>query len=173
MDYSIEMVNKVNDKIKLIVGLTGPIYSGCTTTAKYLERIEHFGRISISKMFIDPPLWKEYNRKPEREEKQNYGDEKRMENPAHFVERSVEKINEIIKEEGKGTDCFVVECLRNHAEVLEFRRLFQEKFFLIAIYASRDTRRKRAKTNSTEFNRVERMSNHLSFFSCFKHSRVF
>lgn len=153
-------------KIKLIVGITGPIYSGCTTASKWLEGYFHFHRISISENFIDYPLTEQLGHPPERWDRQNFGDTARKENQAYFVEECekylLEKWN---ADPSSFPEYIVVECLRNHAEVLDFKRRFQDKFYLIAIYADKETRANRAGLNPADFKEVnDRDQGVLSLF---------
>jgi deoxycytidylate deaminase/dephospho-CoA kinase len=154
--FNSKQLKQLRNEIKLIIGLTGPISSGCTTTSRYLVAKHGFHRISISEKFIDTQI--DGNMNDLRKIKQDFGDKKRKDEPAYFVHKSIEEMYKLLPKNGqekektaKFPEYFVVECLRNHAEVLAFKKLFPEKFFLIAIYADYFKRGVRDKTNVDEF----------------------
>ncbi len=143
-DYT-SKIHFLKDKIKSIVGLTGPINSGCTTAAKYLEKFHNYHYLSISENFIT----KEFGKgEKNRQKMQDFGNGKRKENPNYFVECCINYLYDFLK--SSTIDSFVVECLRNHVEVQEFNRIFGDKFFLIAIYADRQVRYERYNVDHPE-----------------------
>lgn len=119
---------------KYIYGLTGPLGSGCTTTADYLEK-KGCQKISISKDIL-APLAKVHS-KPfsTRKEKQDFGNFAREHLKTEFKENLLKKISE-------AGDEIVIECFRNPIEI-DFLRDEYPHFYLFALYAHKDKRSKR------------------------------
>lgn len=119
---------------KYIYGLTGPLGSGCTTTADYLEK-KGCQKISISKDILSP-LAKAHS-KPfsTRKEKQDFGNYAREHLKNEFKEKVIRKISE-------GSDEIVIECFRNPIEI-DFLRDEYPHFYLFALYAQKSERLKR------------------------------
>lgn len=119
---------------KYIYGLTGPLGSGCTTTANHLEK-KGCKKISISKDIL-APLAQEYSKAfVTRIEKQNFGNYAREHLKDAFKQKLLEKISD-------GGDEIVIECFRNPIEI-DFLRDEYPHFYLFALYAQKDRRQKR------------------------------
>jgi deoxycytidylate deaminase len=131
----------------LLIGLTGSFGSGCTTAAKYLAK-RGFRKYSLSdeirkiaaKRISDAT----------RDNYQDIGDElRKTKSPSYLAELVFAKI-------AKSADKkIVVESIRNHNEVLFFKRTFG-RFFLINIDAPYKVRWERVKnkyTSESDFHR--------------------
>jgi dephospho-CoA kinase len=125
----------------LVIGITGPIGSGVSTTSRALER-NGFRRISVSGA-IKAKLRKDQRLAPDRtiDEKtvhdfrkrlQDIGNEGRQKSPSHWIEQAL-KISVPV-----GTE-LVIDGIRNLAEVQVLRQRFS-KFFLVAVNASPEVR---------------------------------
>lgn len=119
---------------KYIYGLTGPLGSGCTTTADYFAKTG-CQKISMSRDILTP-LAKEHS-KPfsTRKEKQDFGNYAREYLRNEFKEKLIEKIS-------TSGDEIVIECFRNPIEI-DFLRDEYPHFYLFALFAQKDIRKKR------------------------------
>lgn len=136
-------------KDKIIIGLTGPFGSGCTYVAKL---IEEFGYNYASLSDILRLDYREHGKENEhiRNNLQEFGNEMRQENGNDYFAK---KVFSIIDQ----SDCdkWVVDSIRNTHEV-EFFKKNSGQFYLISIWASKDTRWERVNSkyngNLTNFN---------------------
>lgn len=121
---------------KFIVGLTGSLGSGCTTTARYLES-QGYGYISISADILKPLAEEKGHKFNTRKEKQDFGGLVREDATLRkdFTSRIIEKAREF---EGD----VVIECFRNPIEVNCLRDEFSH-FYLLALYAHKPERNRR------------------------------
>lgn len=123
---------------ELIMGICGPINSGCTTTAKVLES-QGFNLISLSSFVKTEWAKKNPGTTPNRGNLQDTGNELRKVNGnGHFA------IAAINKAESTKTNLVVIDGIRNLGEVQSFRIRFRN-FFLISVIADDEIRRRRAK----------------------------
>lgn len=128
------------DNDTIIIGLTGPFGSGCTYVAH--EFIEKFG---YEYLCLSDVLREEFNKHGEsdvsiRNNLQEFGDELREKNGADYLAKCIaEKINS-----KPTTKKWIVDSIRNTHEI-EFLRKLPGKFYLMAIWADKDTRWDRVK----------------------------
>ena len=128
----------------LVIGLTGPLGSGVTTTSKVLEK-KDFHRISMSEVIRD-----EYRRRRQlspgepiprspdlRKELQDLGNEMRSsQGLSHWIEKAVEPI--------APDQPIVIDGIRNTGEVDWLRRTYP-RFFLVAVVAPERSRWERVR----------------------------
>lgn len=133
----------------IIIGLTGPFGSGCTYVAK--EFIEKLGYKYLS---LSSVLKQEFKKSGEtdiniRNNLQEFGNKMRRENGNDYFAK---KVSEEIKNDAEDTK-WVIDSIRNTHEI-DYLRTLQGKFFLIAVWADKDTRwsRVKEKYNSNEIN---------------------
>lgn len=119
---------------KFIIGLTGSLGSGCTTTTEYIAG-KGYKRISISKDILEPLAQEKNENFNTRENKQNFGNKIRKD----YKDKYRKKLLELISQQ-KGD--VVIECFRNPMEIDFIRDEFPH-FYLIALYAEKDERRSR------------------------------
>ena len=127
-----------NDTI--IIGLTGPFGSGCTYVAK--EYICEFGYkyLSLSDILREEYRKKDNNDESIRNNLQDFGNSLREEHGEDYLARKIiEKIE-------KDTTCnkWVIDSIRNTHEIDYFRKL-SGKFYLMSIWADKETRWERVK----------------------------
>lgn len=133
------------EDIKLIIGLTGSLGSGCTTAARKLGE-NGYNYISISSDILEP-LSKKYSlpfNKPH--EKQDFGNYVRK----HLRNEYKEQLLQQVKEKGNNV---VIECFRNPIEIDFLRDVFPH-FYLIALFAPKEERKKRSSIK--EFDSVDK-----------------
>lgn len=142
-------------RANLVIGLTGPFGSGCSTMRGVLERKFEFYSFKISDdiraevekmgktLEKGQPGW--------RRVLQEHGDEQRKGDVAYWVNKVVERI-----EEAKlGDSSIVIDGLRNSQEVQEIRKIYP-RFFLVAICAPRDERWNRVRQDyNGDFNEFQ------------------
>lgn len=135
---------------RFIIGLTGSLGSGCSTTSKYLEEKLKYKRISISNNILKP-LAKKYGINFETtQNKQDAGNNIRKK---YRDEYRIEFLNEIKKY--KPEDRIVVECFRNPIEI-DFLRDEFPHFYLIALYAPKTERKvRKEKQNENNFDNID------------------
>lgn len=150
----------------LVIGLTGPFGSGCTTMRAVLEQEFQFYSFKVSddirtevdaeKKAIDKgkPGW--------RRVLQEHGDERRKEDIGYWVNKVIRRIDEARL--GKGP--IVIDGLRNSLEVEEIRKIYP-RFFLVAVCAPKDERWNRVredyKGDSREFDDDDRRDQNEDF----------
>lgn len=130
---------------KKIIGFTGSLGSGCTTSAKKLQELG-YGYISISEDILAPMSKKHGYSFNTGEEKQNFGNYVREKIRKEYKEAFLEIVNE------RG-DEVVIECLRNPIEI-DFLRDEFPHFYLIALYAPKPLRKIRKKVN--DFDKLDK-----------------
>lgn len=144
----------------LVIGLTGPIGSGCSTMAKVLEgmqeylkalEVDKFHRYKISN-FIEKEIPENKNRQKHhrnwRKRLQDQGNKQRQTNPAYWAEKVIAQIRKDTKKIRKSP--IVIDGIRNFNEIDAFRRAFT-RFYLVALYAEKENRQKRAKQSYGEY----------------------
>jgi deoxycytidylate deaminase/dephospho-CoA kinase len=123
----------------LVIGLTGPFGSGCSTMREVLA--SGFGARAFK---ISDDIRNEIERDKKaipkgqprwRRVLQEYGDARRREDIAYWVSKVIERID---RADIGGKD-IVVDGLRNFYEVQEMRRIYP-RFFLVAVCADKDER---------------------------------
>lgn len=131
-----------------IIGLTGSFGSGCTYIGQNVIRDKHnYEFLSLSDSVLKPLFQKETGRDPsqaERKELQAFGDKIRHDNgPEFFAEQIIGVIRTKIEKIGERSR-WVVDSIRNPAEVRALRR-FSRNFFLFGVYADKARRWERVK----------------------------
>ena len=120
---------------KKIIGLTGPFGSGCSYIAEKIISANGYQIISLSDILRESIDDNKYSRS----DLQDKGNEIRSRYGASYLaDKAIEKINSL---EG---DKFVVDSIRNTHEIESFKKCFPE-FYLVAVWASKDTRWERVK----------------------------
>lgn len=128
------------DNDTIIIGLTGPFGSGCTYVAH--KFIEQFGYQYLS---LSDVLREEFDKQKKsdasiRNNLQEFGDELREKNGSDYLAKCiVEKISK-----NPTTKKWVVDSIRNTHEI-DYLRKLPGKFYLMAIWADKDTRWDRVK----------------------------
>lgn len=128
-----------------VIGLTGPIGSGCTEISKTLEQNGSFKRFSLSDP-IKAEFEEREGHKPNinddgpdwRKKLQDIGNQRRSKDKGYWVKKIINRDSF-----GDGAN-IVVDGVRNTNEVDELRHHFPN-FYLIAVYADFDTRWQRVK----------------------------
>jgi len=131
-------------RTNLVIGLTGPFGSGCSTMRAILK--QEFGFRSFK---IADDIRAEFNGRSKtipkgqsgwRRVLQEYGDERRKGDIGYWVDKVFQRI-----ERAKlGEQHIVIDGLRNSLEVREIRKIYP-RFFLVAICAHKDERWKRVR----------------------------
>ncbi len=127
--------------MKKIIGLTGSLGSGCTTTAEHLAK-SGYQRISISGDILVPMAREHGAQFTTREEKQAFGNRVRREFRADYKTRIMETVSHL-------GDKVVIECFRNPIEIDLLRDEYPH-FYLFAIYADHDERKQRISEENFE-----------------------
>ncbi len=126
----------------LVIGLTGPFGSGCSTMCEVLENNFGFASFKISDDIREEVKGERRSiRKGSRGWRkilQEHGDKRRNEDIAYWVKKALGKVDAGDIGEGK----IVIDGFRNFREAQEIRRIYP-RFFLLAIYAEKDERWKR------------------------------
>lgn len=118
---------------KRIIGFTGSLGSGCTSSAQHLRDNEEYEYISISSDVLKPLAEKVAAPFNTREEKQNFGNIVREgELRKEYLDTLLSAVNE------KGGKV-VIECFRNPIEIDVLRDNFPH-FYLIALFATKEER---------------------------------
>lgn len=128
---------------RIVIGITGPIGSGVSTTAKTLEG-KGFTLLKISEA-IKAEARSRNIQSPTRKDMQDIGNELRKSDYFVWIKRTLSAAN-IIDANGRidsWSNNLVIESIRNPHEVRFLRTLFGHSFFLIATLASKDTRWRR------------------------------
>lgn len=129
------------NRTNIVIGLTGPFGSGCSTLRKVLE--DNFGFVGFA---ISDEIREEVKGEGKLIDKgnqgwrkvlQEHGDLKRQNNKKYWVERILKRI-----EKAKISKPIIIDGFRNFGEVEEIRRVYPT-FFLVAVYAEKDERWKR------------------------------
>lgn len=123
--------------IKRIIGFTGSLGSGCTTSAKYLRDKQGYEHISISNDVLKPLADKYKHLFSTREQKQDFGNYARTEKRKEYLKALVEAV------QNKG-EKITIECFRNPIEIDALRDYYPH-FYLIALYAPKELRKSRQK----------------------------
>jgi len=126
---------------KYIIGLTGSLGSGCSTTADYLEREHGYERISVSRDVLASLAVKHKKPFTTRKNRQDFGNYARENLRKEYKELLESAV-------GRRGDKIAIECFRNPIEI-DFLRDEYPHFYLIALYAPREER-KRRKENQGE-----------------------
>lgn len=150
----------------LVIGLTGPFGSGCTTMRAILEQEFQFRSFKVSddiRAEVEAlgkavpkgdPGW--------RRVLQEYGDQGREDDAGYWVKKVVKRIDDA----GLREEPIVIDGLRNCQEVEEIRRVFP-RFYFVAICAPKDERWNRVredyKGNSHEFEEDDRRDQNEDF----------
>ena len=132
---------KANRRSNLVIGLTGPFGSGCSTMRQILANSDfNFKDFTISthireELKIERSLI-EKGKPGWRKVLQEHGDKRRKSNPAYWIEKVIEEIDRT----GVGEEAqIVIDGFRNNLEVQEIRRIYP-RFFLVAVCAEKDKR---------------------------------
>ena len=128
----------------LIIGFTGPVYSGCSRIAEILSTEKSFEKYKFKSYSLSKTLREKfvekYQRQPDennRSELQDFGNELRKIDKAILVKETVKKI-----ENDGVTNNIIIDSIRNIYEVYELRKF--SNFYLIAVNAAFDIRFNRA-----------------------------
>jgi deoxycytidylate deaminase len=131
-----------------ILGLTGSFGSGCTYIGQHILRDTYkYEFLSLSEDVLKPLFRKETGKDPsqaERKELQAFGDEIRSRNQSDFFARQIIERIEADAREGRGQIGWVVDSIRNPAEIRALRQ-FSRHFFLLAVHADKEIRWDRVK----------------------------
>lgn len=142
----------------LVIGLTGPLGSGCGAMRRVLEGLG-FESFRISD-YIREELRREGKVIPKgkrnwRRVLQDQGNKRRMKDRSYWIDKVLKSIDEKVDENAK----IAIDGFRNIREVQAIRAVYP-RFFLVAIYAEKDERWKRVlhdyKGNYNEFDRDDR-----------------
>jgi deoxycytidylate deaminase/dephospho-CoA kinase len=113
----------------LVIGMTGPFGSGCTTSSEILANYSGFHHIRLSQTLKDEWVRREPGKTPSRRDLQELGDLIRQKDGSGQLARlATEKAS-------KHPDCFnkiVVDGIRNLGEIQFLRERFGASFFLFA-----------------------------------------
>lgn len=121
---------------KIIIGLTGPFGSGCSYIAQKILIGAGYEYISLSEILREEINDTNYSRSM----LQNKGNEIRKQKGASYLaDKAIDRIR------ASSNKKFVVDSIRNTHEIECFKKNYPE-FFLIATWASKDTRWKRVET---------------------------
>jgi deoxycytidylate deaminase/dephospho-CoA kinase len=129
----------------LVIGLTGPFGSGCSTMLSVLKQEFGFVPFKISED-IREELSKSSNKlikkgKPGwRRVLQEHGNKQRKGDTAYWINKAIKRIDE----KHIGDKDIVIDGFRNFKEVEEIRKIYP-RFFLVAICAEKDERWKRVR----------------------------
>ncbi len=137
------MPNKSEHKNPHVIGLTGSFGSGCSYIAKNILRKTGYEFLSLSENVLRPLYQKKTGKDPNtcpKKELQEFGDMMRKENGAGFF---AAQIAHLIKSDENYDKKWVIDSIRNPAEVKVFRESFSHNFFLIGVYADKELRWKR------------------------------
>ncbi|MFQ5925187.1 MAG: deaminase [Dehalococcoidia bacterium] len=156
----------MEERRQIVIGLTGPFGSGCTKVADYLRDVKGWRRYSmrdamceIAPAYIHPA--KKSQKPPiDRRHLQDIGDNIRK---TKYFAAIAEKVASKIEDDEKvnfslQSESIVIDGIRNHNEIVYLRDKYPH-FFVVAIFASFDTRwnRKRKdkdyKHNQAKFER--------------------
>ncbi len=155
------------NRSNLVIGLTGPFGSGCSTMRDILTqapfnfrsfKIADDIRSEVEELDQSVPRGK----KGWRRILQEHGDARRREHIGYWVDRIIRRINE----SRIGGDGIVIDGFRNPGEVQEIRRVYPN-FFLVAVCAEKEKRwhrvRKDYKGNQNEFEDDDRRDQYEDF----------
>lgn len=127
----------------LVIGLTGPVGSGCSSMAAVLQSLNfRFYRLSEEirdEMKAKGCLPRRRNR-DYRKRLQDYGNQRRGGDLAYWVNKLLERV----QREDVGNSPIVIDGIRNFGEVQRLRHAYPN-FFLVAICAEREHRWSRVK----------------------------
>ncbi|MHC4112205.1 MAG: deaminase [Planctomycetota bacterium] len=130
-----------NVEERLVIGLTGSFGSGCGEACDYLEK-RGFNRFSLTTQIKEEAEKRKINN-PDRRDYQNIGDQLREANGNDFLALEViYKINKV------QNNLIVIKSIRNHHEVIRFRKDLK-KFFLFNVDAEKNIRFERCKADYT------------------------
>lgn len=149
----------------LVIGLTGPIGSGCTTMARLIAKKYGLRPYRVSdqiKAELEPDTskWDAKREDPSwREQQQRRGNQRREETKDRGYRYWVDKLIEQFELDGLDNNPVVIDGLRNVHEVEALRREFRD-FFLVAICSDSEHRWDRVsedyKGNFLQFKRDDR-----------------
>ena len=132
------------EKDAIIIGFAGPVYSGCSTIADILVKLEPFQKLGFKRYSLSDTLRAKYKKQNEqdadekkRSELQDFGNELRKEDTSVLVKETLKKV-----EEDKISNFIIIDSIRNTDEIYELRKF--SNFHLIAVNASFDIRFDRA-----------------------------
>ncbi len=132
-----------------IIGLTGSFGSGCSYIAEHIIKDkEGYHWRSLSRDVLRPLFRKKTGKDPDdcpKRELQEFGDKIReQEGHGYFAEKIAKIIVENPQKDGNGK--WVIDSIRNPAEVRAFRKEFANNFFLFGVYAEKEDRWKRVES---------------------------
>jgi dephospho-CoA kinase len=135
--------------MKNIVAIVGTIGAGKTTAVNFFEQLGY------SKFKLTQAIYDEADKRGlDRENRivlQDLGDEMREEfGVSVLAQRIIEKINKS-NPDGK----YVLDSIRNHNEILEFKKAFGDKLIIVAIDAPIDDRFERAVDRKGQYKEQE------------------
>ena len=155
------------DRSNLVIGLTGPFGSGCSTMREILAqapyglcpfKISDDIRSEVEELGWSIPRGKRGWRKA----LQEHGNTRRQERIGYWINRVVDRIDE----ENVGEDGIVIDGFRNPDEVQEVRRVYPN-FFLVAVCAGKEERWNRVREdyagNQNEFEDDDRRDQYEDF----------
>lgn len=135
-----------SNRSNLVIGLTGPFGSGCSTLRKILK-----GDYGFCEFMISDDIRAEVEaegrsiKKGElgwRKVLQEHGDKKRKDDIGYWVHKALGRIDGA----DAGEKPIVIDGFRNFGEVEEIRKIYP-RFFLVAVYAEKEERWKRVQND--------------------------
>ncbi len=137
----------------LVIGLTGPFGSGCSTAADLLK--DRLGFHSWRMSNVIRAQWETDNpgKKPTRKDLQDLGNRIRTDsaNPGELARKAIESL----EQQPAGVGKIVIDGIRNRGEIVEFQNHFRSNFYLIALWCPDAHRMKRLSVYSDSDEGIE------------------
>ena len=127
-----------------VIGVVGLPGSGKTEVAKVAERL------GIPRVRMGNVVWNEVRKRGLELNEKNVGTIAKELREKEGLDAIAKRCVPLIKEKGKNKKAVLVDGIRGKAEVEEFRRSFDERFFLLTVKASEQTRFKRVSSRGRE-----------------------
>lgn len=131
------------DPKAIVIGLTGPFGSGCTTAAKYLERRHSYKYFRLSDLIL--ARWKKAHgrKKPTRTDLQFLGNQIRREgkSPGALIQQAIKSL----ETDAQSFTRIVFDGIRNVGEIESLKFRFAQRFYLFALECPTSVRWERVK----------------------------
>lgn len=115
-----------------IIGMVGPFGSGCTTVSGIIAEEKGYEIISLSDVLRDLFVQQFPGQQPDRSNLQGFGTKVRLEHGSDYLAT-------IASSRIQHDRSYIIDSIRNPAEVLHFRKNFSN-FFLFGVFADKDKR---------------------------------